>query len=107
MLNSRQTAALHNARSSAMVTAQEREQLIKPFLPEPRPGGTSSHSSSRESSRPPMQTAKRPRRKPIRTALKHGLYVFLFTAIHFFFSIYLRIRMALRTVKYRIFSIGL
>src|ERR1700761_2474554 len=110
MLNKRQSSALRSTRIGEAPAARDREQLLKPFLPE-TPSGDSSVSNSplpsRAPSRRPPMTKTRPRKKPIRAALKHGLYVFLYTAIHFFFSIWIRIRMAYRSVKYRTFSVGL
>jgi dehydrodolichyl diphosphate syntase complex subunit NUS1 len=97
MLSSRQTEALRSSRAGTFIPAQEREQLIKTLLPD-------------EPTTPPAQTAKsktrRTKSKPIRSTIRHGIHVFLYAAIQFFFGIYLHIRMAARAIKYRIYAIG-
>jgi dehydrodolichyl diphosphate syntase complex subunit NUS1 len=97
MLSSRQTEALRSSRSGAVIPAQEREELIKSLLPD-------------QPQTPPVQPSKsrtrRNKSKPIRSTIRHGVHVFLYAAIQFFFGIYLHIRMAARAIKYRIYAIG-
>lgn len=110
MFNNRQANALKGARAGeALLPPEAREELLAPFLPEtPDQMNPSLDYSSKPSTRR-MQKPKtrRPRKKPIRTAIKHGFHIFLYTAIHFFFSIYLRLRMAYRSIKYRTYAVGL
>jgi dehydrodolichyl diphosphate syntase complex subunit NUS1 len=103
MFNKRQNAALRGSRAGDMTSANEREQLLKQFLPE-TPPSASPLPSRAPSRRPSKNRSRTPRKKPIRTALRHSIHVFLFTAIQFFFGVYLRLRMAWRAVKYRIIS---
>lgn len=59
-----------------LLSKEDREALVRPYLPE----------------KPASRELKKPRRKPIRTFLKSGLHFFVYAAIHFFFSIYVRLR---------------
>jgi dehydrodolichyl diphosphate syntase complex subunit NUS1 len=97
MLSARQAKALENSRSGAVISPEERVQLLKPFLPEDPPTPTLPSTRSR---------SRRNKSKPIRSTIRHGVHVFLYAAIQFFFGIYLHIRMAARAIKYRIYAIG-
>jgi dehydrodolichyl diphosphate syntase complex subunit NUS1 len=76
--------------SGELLSALEREALIKPYLPTPKrtisPGG------------------KR-RSRPIRTFLKAQVYRFVFIVIHIFFSIYVRIRQGGRAILHKVSAI--
>ena len=109
----------------------EREAIMKSLLPDTPSGSSPSESiaaspyPSRSTSRlrsttnmadskpapskRPKRTAApaKPRRKPIRTALRHGLYVFVYGVIHFIFSVWLRVRKACRALMHRFYAIGL
>ena len=74
-----------------LVTAKEREKIIQPYLPTPK-------ASSAGSTSPKKQ-------KPIRTALKSTIHFSLFSLIHIFFSLYIRIRQHYHAVKRRISAI--
>lgn len=74
------------------VTPQEREQLLKPFLP-PVEQST------------PLHKAQPRRSKPVRGFLKSHLYFLIFTIVHAFFSVYVRFRIAYHAVVNRIFAV--
>ena len=68
---------------------EERERLLKPYLP----------------SSPTAQTTRRMKSQPIRSFLKAQLHFLVFTAIHVIFSLYVRLRQAYHVVVDRIFAI--
>ncbi|KAL8777637.1 MAG: hypothetical protein Q9213_007775 [Squamulea squamosa] len=67
---------------------QEREKLIKPYLPTK-----------------PLKVTNRPKHQPIRMFLKTQLHFIVFTAMHMVFSIYIRFRQAFYIVLDRIFAV--
>ena len=77
-------------KSGSLLTASEREKLMKPYLPAPiRPSSPSSK--------------RKPR--PIRTFIKSQLHLLIFTLIHTFYSAYIRLRQAYHAVTHRISAI--
>jgi dehydrodolichyl diphosphate syntase complex subunit NUS1 len=58
------------------LSKEEREALIRPYLP----------------AVPAANVQQKQKRKPIRAFLKSGLHFFVYALIHFFFSIYIRLR---------------
>ena len=77
------------AYSGDLLTAKEREKLLKPYLPAPKKTSLSQNS----------------RKKPLRTFLRLQVHIFLFYAIHIVFSIYIRIRQAINVIHDRILAI--
>ncbi|KAF4548967.1 Hypothetical protein D9617_24g016810 [Elsinoe fawcettii] len=75
------------------LSAEERERLIKPYLPA---GPVASKGRSRSRS-----SQSHGRKKPIRTFLKTALYVSVFNLMQWFFSIFYRIRRAYRNMVSR------
>ncbi|KAF2218839.1 Decaprenyl diphosphate synthase-like protein [Elsinoe ampelina] len=75
------------------LSAEERERLIKPYLPN-GPVTTKGRSRSRSNHQPG-------RKKPIRTFLKTALYVFVFNVMQWFFSVFYRVRRAYRNMVSR------
>ncbi|KAI9722699.1 MAG: hypothetical protein M1812_001630 [Candelaria pacifica] len=73
------------------LTAQDRERLLKPYLPSPQ------SSSSGRASKKPGQA--------LRNFFKTQLHILIFTVIHTLFSIYIRLRQAYHAVVDRIFAI--
>ncbi|KAI9792896.1 MAG: hypothetical protein M1835_007575 [Candelina submexicana] len=73
------------------LTVQDREKLVKPYLPSPQPT-----SPNRASTR---------RRKSLRDFLKTQLHILVFVIIHALFSIYIRLRQAYHAVIDRILAI--
>ena len=73
-----------------LLTAEEREKLLQPYLPNPPSRSTS------------LQLRKT---RTLRAFLEHQLYCLVFTIIHTMFSLYIRIRQAYHAVIDRIFSV--
>ena len=70
------------------LSVQEREKLLKPYLPSQQP-----------------QSIKSPKVQPIRTFLKTQLHILVFTIMHAVFSLYIRFRQAYHVVLDRVFAI--
>ena len=77
-------------KSGTLLTASEREELIKPYLPNPA-----------RSFSPPRKRKSR----PIRSFIKMQFHLFVFHLIHTFYSAYIRLRIAWHAVLYRIYAI--
>ncbi|KAI9731874.1 MAG: hypothetical protein M1834_004325 [Cirrosporium novae-zelandiae] len=79
-------------RNGNILTPEERENLLKPYLPSPRivPSDQVQHS--------------RPK-KPVRTVIKTQLYLLVYTVIHTLFSVYIRIRQTYHAIADRIYAI--
>ena len=75
-----------------LLNPAQREDLVKPYLPEPV------HASR-------SQTSPRPSSKPVRKFLQTQLHVFVFVVMHTVFSIYIRIRQTYHISLDRIFAI--
>ena len=73
-----------------LLTPEEREKLLKPYLPSPSAFKPSSTSSSTQ---------------PIRTFLRIQIHALVFIIIHTIFSIYIRLRQAYHAVISRAFAI--
>jgi len=72
-----------------ILNAQEREELLKPYLP--------------KSSKPSSQHTHKTR--PVRTFLKNQLHILVFSIIHTLFSIYVRFRQAYHAILSRTLAI--
>lgn len=70
------------------LSVQERESLLKPYLPTK-----------------PLKATRKPKSQPIRMFLKTQLHLLVFTAMHLLFSIYIRLRQAIHIIVDRIFAI--
>ncbi|OJD21502.1 hypothetical protein ACJ73_07156 [Blastomyces percursus] len=81
----------------SQLTPAEREQLIKPYLPDP-----AIIRSARSRNGKQKQKQKK---KPIRTFLKSKLHYLTYFLIHVFFSIYIRFRQAYYAIIDRILAI--
>ena len=92
MVLSRETQAFRRdaQQNGQLLTAEERERLLKPYLPSPSSIIASSSSN---------------RAQPIRSFLKTQLHVLVFTVIHTIFSIYVRLRQAYHAIISRTFAI--
>ena len=94
MLNRKEKSAFHQNASSdgKTLTAAEREDYMKRFLPSTstRSPLSSSSLTSKASKRRPQPGM--PRKKPIRNLAKRQVYVFIYTLIHVFFGLYVRLR---------------
>ncbi|KAL8869152.1 MAG: hypothetical protein Q9174_004482 [Haloplaca sp. 1 TL-2023] len=69
------------------LSVQERERLIKPYLP-PKP----------------LNVSKRPKSQPIRMFLRTQLHMLVFTLMHILFSIYIRFRQFYHSLVDRIYA---
>ncbi|ERF70249.1 hypothetical protein EPUS_00437 [Endocarpon pusillum Z07020] len=83
-------------------TAEEREKLVKPYLPPVPELLAPSKVSSRHSG---VRKVKRRRQKPIRSFLKSKLHVLLYFAVHLVFGIYLRLRQTYHAVIDRVLAL--
>ncbi|ORY19417.1 di-trans,poly-cis-decaprenylcistransferas-like protein [Clohesyomyces aquaticus] len=87
------------------LTREEREQMLKPYLP-PEPS-----SSSPSPSRPPTPSQK-PRkqgskhhRRPKPGIVRHGLHVLIYAVVSAIFSIFFRFRRAYRLVRSKVAAV--
>ncbi|GLI77993.1 hypothetical protein PoHVEF18_006290 [Penicillium ochrochloron] len=92
------------------LNAADRENLLKPYLPDPAdlaPANSTSSTSPRRSraGTSSSQRRQKPRRKPIRTFLKSQLYRLTYAITHIFFGIVVRLLQAYHAVVDRIFAI--
>ncbi len=84
------------------LTAEEREKLLKPYLP---PVPEISAAAKASSQRSTVRKAKTSRQKPIRSFLKSNLHVLIYFAVHLIFGIYLRLRQTYHAVIDRIVAL--
>ncbi|OAX83955.1 hypothetical protein ACJ72_01676 [Emergomyces africanus] len=82
------------------LTPAEREQLIKPYLPDP-----AIIRSARGSRNGKLKQKQKQKKRPIRQFLKLKLHYLTYFLIHVFFSIYIRFRQAYHAVIDRILAI--
>ncbi|KAF2675151.1 Undecaprenyl diphosphate synthase [Microthyrium microscopicum] len=103
MLSARQTAAFYDNSSleGHELSARERESIMKPLLPEPPSNDSKSTVMLQERIHQRAESKRKERKKPIRTTLRHWLYMAFHTIIHIFFGIHIRIRKSIRAVKHR------
>ena len=81
------------------LSREEREALVKPYLP-------LLQAPSKSSSRPNGAVLARPRRrKPIRSFLKLKLHVLVYFVVHLIFGIYIRLRQTYHAVVDRILAL--
>ncbi|KAK3994983.1 Decaprenyl diphosphate synthase-like protein [Cladorrhinum sp. PSN332] len=83
-----------------LLTAEERIRLLKPYLPSPPPSFNSKKIPKSDDAR-----EARKGRIGVRRFLRRNFHLFVFTAIHFFFSIYIRARQAYHAVSDRVYSL--
>ncbi|KAK4230941.1 Decaprenyl diphosphate synthase-like protein [Podospora fimiseda] len=86
-----------------LMTPEERIRLLKPYLPSPPPSLNDSNKKLLPKSAETTQA--REGRFGVRRFLKKNFYLLVFTAIHFFFSIYIRARQACHAVSDRVYSL--
>lgn len=106
MLGRREAAILRKGtrEDGRPLTVEEREKLLERFLPAPASSTSPSPSPKPAASRRTRQT-KKSRRKPMRAFLKKQVHMFVYTLIHFFFSVYIRFRKAFHAVVDRIMAV--
>ena len=74
------------------LTPREREQLVKPYLPNPMYAD-------------PNRAPRRGMSRPVRTFLRTQLHILVFTVLHALFSVYIRIRQTYHIILDRVFAI--
>ena len=79
--------------SNKLLTPQEREAILRPYLPAP-------HKKA-----PPKFSAPTSRRKPVRDFLRSIVHLLIYSLIHLLFSIYIRARQYYHAVMRRMFAI--
>ncbi|KAL8737579.1 MAG: hypothetical protein Q9181_001557 [Wetmoreana brouardii] len=87
MVASRETQIYR--KDAANLSVQEREKLIKPYLPAPKKS---------------LRVTKRSRSQAVRMFLKTQLHVFVYTLMHILFSLYVRLRQAYHVILDRVFA---
>jgi len=80
-----------------LLTPEERIKFIKPYLPTPPPPPSKLHKAD--------AGKVRRGRIGVRRFLRRNFHLFVFTSIHFFFSLYIRARQAYHAISDRISSI--
>ena len=80
--------------SGKLLTPQEREAILRPYLPSPK---------QKLSFKASTASAQRP--KPIRDFVKSIVFLFVFKVVHLLFSVYIRIRQYYHALSRRIFAI--
>lgn len=100
MVGLRHSTAFHYDvdKNGNSLSAQERERLLRPYLPESLPNQSPSRRSNKASS-------KQRRSQPLRQFVQVSLHVLLYNLIQFLFSVYVRFRIAYHGVRDRILSI--
>ncbi|KAK8181377.1 Decaprenyl diphosphate synthase-like protein [Phyllosticta citribraziliensis] len=87
------------ATAADKMTAKEREELLKPYLPSEPNTATPSPSSS------PVRRPSRPmKKKPMRDFVRQQLHFILYTLIQTVFSVYVRLRIVYHAIVDRIFA---
>ncbi|KAL1305561.1 hypothetical protein AAFC00_007167 [Neodothiora populina] len=108
MVGLRQATAFHYDRDEhgQPLTAEQRERLIRPYLPEAEDSvpqeSVSASPDSRQDSKVP---SRKQRPKPVRHFVKSALHLLLYNLIQFIFSIYVRFRIAYHNVSKQIGSV--
>ncbi|KAJ5160669.1 uncharacterized protein N7482_007673 [Penicillium canariense] len=91
------------------LNAADRENLLKPYLPDPAELASSSSSSSpprrSRASTSSSQRRQKPRKKPVRTFLKSQLHHLTYAITHIVFGIVVRLLQAYHAIVDRVFAI--
>ncbi|KAL2178697.1 Decaprenyl diphosphate synthase-like protein [Thermothelomyces heterothallicus CBS 202.75] len=87
-----------------LLTREERRRLVEPYLPTP-PSRSRSRSRAEASTTTTNARDGKRARIGVRRFLRRQYHVLVFTLIHIFFSIYIRLRQAYHAVANRIHSI--
>lgn len=103
MVGLRQAEAFHHdidRRTGQALSPREREQLLRPYLPKEPINSMSSKRKVSSNDGPRFHHRQR-----VRPAMRHILHQLLFSLIHIFFSVYIRLRQAYHAVVDQIFAI--
>ncbi|EKG22290.1 Di-trans-poly-cis-decaprenylcistransferase-like protein [Macrophomina phaseolina MS6] len=103
MVGLREAAALRSGAhpDGRPLAPEEREALLKPYLP----SSAADHGSSTGPSRARRPAQKTQRKKPMRHFLRQQLYLATYLTIQALFSLYIRLRTAYHAVSDRIFGL--
>jgi dehydrodolichyl diphosphate syntase complex subunit NUS1 len=104
MVSERDTAIYrYDARAQGRVlSAAEREKLIRPYLPTPRELSPAGDVATQSNS---IRSGRKARRKRVRTFVKAQLHVLLYHLIHLVFGIYVRLRQIYHATIDRVLAI--
>jgi len=110
MVGLRQQTAFHYDRDEhgRPLSAKEREDLIRPYLPVPNLDGADSSEELSEPSKSKSSSSsssRKPRTSRFRPIVRTTLHVLLYNLIQFIFSVYVRFRIAYHNVSGKISSV--
>lgn len=98
--------------NGSLLTPQEREDLLRPYLPPPRDDapatGITAPLRPRASAYPSKQRKaafNRWRRPHLRTLFAHAVHLLLFHTIHFFFTLYIYTRQLYHALYAQLFAV--
>ncbi|RMZ66724.1 putative NUS1 nuclear undecaprenyl pyrophosphate synthase [Pyrenophora seminiperda CCB06] len=91
-------------RRSKQLSAQQREELLKPFLPSD-PSDSEAQVQKKKALRDRRQRASQKHRKPLTGPARAFLYFAIYHVVALFFSIFFRFRRAYRLVRGKIVSL--
>lgn len=103
MVGARQQTAFHFDRDERgrELSAEEREKLIRPYLPSLR-GDSPDQALQSEKSK---AASRKHRPQPVRQFIKSALHLLLYNLIQFIFSVYVRLRIAYHNTTGKITSV--
>lgn len=84
------------------LSAEEREKLVKPYLPPAPESQTPAPAFSQDDG---VKKGRRRRQKPIRSYLKSKLHLLTYFVVHLIFGIYIRLRQTYHAVLDRILAL--
>lgn len=103
MASIRDTEIYRRRNHGKELSAQEREALVKKYLPTPPP--KSSPRSPASSSTVKAKGARQQRKRRVRPFIQHVLHLLLYHAIQLFFSVYIRLRQTIRVLLDRVLGL--
>jgi dehydrodolichyl diphosphate syntase complex subunit NUS1 len=100
MVGQQQSYAFHtdSGRDGHQLSAQERERMLKPYLPR--------HTAKQNRQKSPNGRHVRFHHKQrVRPAIRHIIHSLIFSIIHTFFSIYIRLRQAYHAIVDQVLAV--
>ena len=92
-------------RRSKQLSVQQREELLKPFLPSEPSDSEAQAQKKKKALRDRRQRASQKNRKPVTGSVKSFLYFAVYHAVALIFSIFFRFRRAYRLVRGKVVSL--
>ncbi|KAK4195188.1 putative undecaprenyl pyrophosphate synthetase [Triangularia verruculosa] len=86
--------------SHRLMTPEERVNLLKPYLPSPPP-----RDGARRASLSQVSKEERKGKLGVRRFLRRHFHIFVYALIHFYFSIYIRLRQAYHAIGNRFYTV--